>query len=102
MRRPLLLALALVVVVAAVLVVRRLDLPDLATIGAGYTAEQTCACLFVSGRSPESCRRDLDPLARKVVSVRVDSAARTVSTRSIGFARATARYEQGYGCSILP
>jgi hypothetical protein len=102
MRRGLLLALAVVVVVAAVLVVRRLDLPVLARIGAGYTAEQTCACLFVSGRSPDSCRMDLDPLARKVVSVRVDPAGRTVSARGIGFARATARYEPGFGCSIQP
>src|SRR5258708_39299181 len=25
-------------------------------IGAGYTAEQTCACVFVSHRTPDSCR----------------------------------------------
>ena len=39
-------------------------LSDLAFIGAGYAAEQTCSCLFVSHRTLESCRTDLEPLAR--------------------------------------
>jgi hypothetical protein len=75
-----------------------LRLPEYARIGVGYTAQQTCACLFISGRSPASCRMDLDPLARKIVSVEVGAAE--VTARSAGFARAIARYRKGMGCSL--
>jgi hypothetical protein len=67
-------------------------------IGAGYTAQQTCACLLVSGRSLESCMTDLDPLARRVVSVRVGEGEVTAS--ALGIATATARFDKSYGCTL--
>src|SRR5262249_61136561 len=54
---------------AAALVSARLHLPTLIGIGPGYSAEIVCACVFVGGRTAESCATDLDSLARKLVSV---------------------------------
>lgn len=71
---------------------------DLAFIGAGYAAEQTCSCLFVSRRTLESCRSDLEPLARWVVSMR--PGADEVTARAFGFSTATARYEKRFGCTL--
>jgi hypothetical protein len=99
MRKALLITAAILVVAAAA-AWRVLRLPELARVGAGYTAEQTCACLFISHRSPESCRMDLEPLARRVVSVEIGDGQ--VTARGMLFARATARYQKGYGCSVQP
>jgi hypothetical protein len=33
----------------------------LALVGAGYVAKQMCSCIFVGGRSFESCRPDMLP-----------------------------------------
>src|SRR5215510_14463170 len=71
---------------------------DLAFIGAGYAAEQTSSCLFVSRRTPESCRSDLEPLARWLVSMRLGSGE--VTARAFGFSTATARYEERFGCTL--
>jgi hypothetical protein len=70
----------------------------LAPIGAGYAAEQTCACLFISRRAPESCRGDLDPLARILVSVHAEESA--VTANAFGVATATARYQKDFGCTL--
>jgi hypothetical protein len=91
--------------VAALLVIagaaswRYFRLSELAHIGAGYVARQTCACLFISRRSAHSCRMDLDPLAQRVVSVEIGP--QQVTARSMGgIARATARYQPGSGCAL--
>lgn len=55
-RKWLLPAIAGIVTVAVIAAWRVFPVSELAQIGAGYAAEQTCACLFVSGRSLESCR----------------------------------------------
>ncbi len=70
----------------------------LGLIGAGYAAEQTCACLFISGRELESCRRDLEPLAQKIVTIKPGD--HEVSTHVFGLMRAHAKYEAGFGCSL--
>jgi hypothetical protein len=88
-------ALALAVVAIAW---RSFHLSDMAVIGAGYAAEQTCSCMFISHRALESCRADLDPLARWLVSVRSTPAEVTAS--AFGFARATARYDRDFGCTL--
>jgi hypothetical protein len=100
MRKRLWLASGTIVfVVASILVAwRLLQLSELARIGTGYAAQQTCACLFISLRSPESCHMDLDPLARRFVSVKPGPAE--VTARVLGLARATARYQTGFGCSL--
>jgi hypothetical protein len=100
MRKPLWLATGTLVVVfvAAVGAWRLLHLSQLAQIGTGYAAQQTCACLFISLRSPESCHRDLDPLARWFVSVKPTTDE--VTARVFGVARAVAHYQGGFGCSL--
>jgi hypothetical protein len=70
----------------------------LVNIGTGYAAQQTCACLFVSGRTIESCLGDLDPLARKLITVHPGTAEVTAS--GLALDKATARYEDGFGCSL--
>jgi hypothetical protein len=73
-------------------------LSELAVIGAGYTAEQTCACLFVGHRTLESCRTDLEPLARWLVLIRQGD--NEVKATAFGVSTATARYERNYGCTL--
>ena len=92
------LLVGLSLIVAVIVALRVFHVDDLVHIGAGYTAEQTCACLFVSGRSLESCRGDLDPMARWLVSL--TPGHDEVTTRSLVIAHATARYEKGFGCTL--
>lgn len=97
MRKRFLVAVA-AVLVAGVVAVRVLRLPDLVHIGAGYAAEQTCACLFVSHRDLESCRGDLEPMARWFVAI--TPSADSVTARSFVLSRATARFQKNFGCSL--
>ncbi len=88
------LAVFLAVLAGTALYYRRLGV-----IGAGYAAEQTCACLFVSNRALDSCKRDLEPLAQKIV--RIFPGDREVTARVLGVIRARARYEAGFGCTLV-
>jgi len=97
-RKRIALGAAVFLLVAVVVAWRVLRVPLLLNIGTGYAAQQTCACLFISGRTIDSCLGDLDPLARKLISIHPGAAEVTAS----GFAleTATARYEKGFGCSL--
>jgi hypothetical protein len=81
---------------------RGLRLSELAHLGTGYSAELTCACLFISRRPLDSCRKDLDKLAQLLVSVEAQVDDRLVTARSLGLAKATARYRDGFGCAVDP
>ena len=94
----LLVLVAVVILLAAAFAWRRFRVSGLLEAGAGYSAQQTCACLWVSGRTLESCKTDLDPLARRLVSIRVG--ADEVTASGLGLATATAAYEKGFGCSL--
>ncbi len=89
---------AFAILLAAAFAWRTFRVSALLEAGAGYSAQQTCACLWVSGRTLESCKTDLDPLARKLVSIRVGANQLTAS--GLGIATATATYEKGFGCSL--
>src|SRR5258706_12833380 len=97
-RKRLALGVVVLLLIAAVIAWRGFRVPLLLNIGTGYAAQQTCACLFVSGRTIESCLGDLDPLARRLISIHPGTAEVTAS----GFVleKATARYENGFGCSL--
>lgn len=98
MRKRIVLAVAaLVVAVAAFAAARRLG--PLGRIGSGYAAELTCACVFVSGRTLDSCRGDLDPLALKLVSLRVGGSDVRASVG--GMLRARAHFSPGAGCTLV-
>jgi hypothetical protein len=97
-RKRLALGAVVLLVVAGAVAWRVFRVPLLVNIGTGYVAEQTCACLFVSGRTLESCVGDLEPLARKLISIHPGTTEVTAS--SFGLASATARYEKGFGCAL--
>jgi hypothetical protein len=98
-KRIALIALALVVAGGAI-AWRVLNVPEMARIGSGYSAQQTCACLFISHRTLESCMTDLEPLARKMIKVRPGE--NEVTAFSLGrIASATARYQPGFGCQLI-
>jgi hypothetical protein len=97
-RKRLALAAVALLIVAAVVAWRVLRIPLLLHIGTGYAAQQTCACLFVSGRTIDSCLGDLEPLARKLISIKPGAAEVTAS--GLLLESATSRYEAGFGCSL--
>jgi hypothetical protein len=89
---------AAVVLLVAALGVGAQQFRKLAIIGSGYAAEQTCACLFVSGRSLDSCRHDLDVAAQRMV--KLEPGEQQVHART-PLASATARYQPGFGCTLV-
>jgi len=97
MRKRILLAVVALVLIAAALLLRKLV--PLGRLGTGYAAEVTCACLFVSGRTLDSCRGDLDPLAQKLVSIRVGSD--DVRTSALGVIRGRAQFDKATGCTLV-
>jgi hypothetical protein len=99
MRKPLWAVVTVVVVVVlGAAAWRLLGVPDLARIGAGYAAQQTCACLFISHRAPGSCHKDLERMAQWFIRVKAGDAQ--VTTNAFGVAHATSRYQPGFGCSL--
>jgi len=96
--RKLVFVAAALVAALAIFVWKYFHVSDLTLIGTGYTAQQTCACLHVAGRTLESCLTDLDPLARNLVSIHPGKDE--VTATALGVFSATARYEKGFGCSL--
>lgn len=68
-----------------------------ARIGATYVAKQTCSCLFVAGRSLDSCNTDFDPESLRSLDVVTGSGAVTVSALA-GLISSRAEFEKGFGC----
>ena len=97
-RKRLALGVVALLLVAVVVAWRVFRVPLLLNIGTGYAAQQTCACLFISGRTLESCLGDLEPLARKLISIH--PGADEVTASGFVLETATARYEKGFGCSL--
>jgi hypothetical protein len=87
-----------VVLLASLGVVVGPRLVTLVTVGAGYTAKQVCSCLYVSGRSVESCAREPESPADTLVKWSAGEGRVRAST--LGLAQATARYDEGFGCVL--
>lgn len=68
-----------------------------ARIGTTYVAKQTCSCLFVAGRSLDSCRTDFDSEALRPLDVVTGGSAVTVSALG-GLISARAEFERDFGC----
>jgi hypothetical protein len=85
-------------VIAVILAWRVFRVPLLLNIGTGYAAQQTCACLYISHRSLDSCLGDLEPLARKLISVH--PATDEVTASGFALVTATAHYDTGFGCAL--
>ena len=71
-----------------------------ARIGSGYVAKQTCSCLFVAHRAPDSCPRDYEPAAIKPLTVTPAASSVTVSALG-GLISAQAQFEEGFGCHLV-
>jgi len=97
-RKRIALGVVVFLVVAVAIAWRVFRVPLMVNIGTGYAAQQTCACLFVSGRTIDSCLGDLEPLARKLISIH--PGANEVTASGLALETATARYEKGFGCSL--
>jgi hypothetical protein len=70
---------------------------ETARIGTAYVAKQTCSCLFVARRTPESCRTDYDPAA--LARLNVEPAASSVTVSALGgVVSAQAQFDAGFGC----
>lgn len=72
-----------------------------ADVGSAAMAKVICSCVFVDGRSLESCRAD-DPPGFDGVSVRVDTTNRTATGSVLGLIERTASYSAEYGCTLEP
>ena len=97
--RKRILAMLAIAVVAGFVLWHLPIVAKLANIGSGYAAQQTCACVFVSHRELASCVTDLEPLARRLISVSVGKDEVTARA-PLGQQSAVAHYEQGFGCSL--
>jgi hypothetical protein len=74
---------------------------DQAGVGAAAVAKITCSCVFVDGRTLESCRAD-DPPGFDQIATELDTTAKTVTARILGFVTRRATYSQAYGCTLEP
>ncbi len=86
-----------VVLAAAALYLERQVVP-LARIATAYGAEQTCSCLFVSGRSFASCQTDYTASDARWLSWRVKDHAVTASVAGVISSRAD--FDEGFGCHV--
>ncbi|HKS56805.1 MAG TPA: hypothetical protein VJS12_16040 [Steroidobacteraceae bacterium] len=96
MRKALIAIIVLVVLVGAAMFFGR-DTWTTAKLGTVYVAKQTCSCLFVAGRSEDSCRTDYDPAAIKPLTVEKQEHGVKVTALG-GIVSAQAEFEQGFGC----
>jgi hypothetical protein len=72
-----------------------------AGVGAAAMAKVVCSCVFVDGRSLESCRAD-DPPGFEGIPVTIDKTAMTATGALFGVVRRRAKYSPDYGCTLQP
>jgi len=70
---------------------------DMSSIGAGYVAKEVCSCVFVGGRTLESCRPDV-PASMDRVQVEVSSDRVRAFVPYLG--ERISRHEPPYGCVL--
>ena len=75
---------------------------DRSPIFTGFAAKDMASCLFVAGRSQKSIEDvDLNFSLVKMASLEVDTVAKTVTAKFMGFGEQTAVYRQGIGCALV-
>ena len=72
-----------------------------ADVGAAAVAKVICSCVFVEGRSLESCQADQPPGFDKI-QVTVDATARTATGSVFGVIARRATFSEQYGCTLEP
>jgi hypothetical protein len=96
MRKGLLIAIFVLLIIGGTLFFGR-DTWANAKIGTVYVAKQTCSCLFVAGRSEDSCRTDYDPAAVKQLTVvKLEHGVKVTALG--GIVSAQSQFEPGFGC----
>ena len=70
---------------------------DLATVGAGYVAKELCSCVFVGGRSLDSCRPDIPETMERVEAELGPDRVRASVPHLV---ERIARFEPPYGCVL--
>jgi hypothetical protein len=93
----LLLAALAVVAVLGVIGWRRIHFQ--ADVGAGFVAKTVCGCMFVAGRSFESCRTDVLPAMHRVAAEVLDEPHGVRAFITL-FASRTATWEPRTGCTL--
>lgn len=71
-----------------------------ATIATGYAAKETCSCLFVSGRTMDSCLSEFPEDVRGKFNVTA-SGHQVRASVLFGVIHADARYDEGFGCRAV-
>ena len=69
----------------------------MAGVGAGYVAKEVCSCIFVGGRSLESCRPDVPESMDRVQAELLSDGVVAFVT---GLTSRVARFEPGFGCTL--
>jgi len=88
--------------VLALLILAWTQLTPWPRTGATYIAKQMCSCIFLTGRSEQSCRTDFGGYVN-LYTLHVDRTGlpKTASvTTSLTLFKGEAVYEDGYGCRI--
>lgn len=68
----------------------------------GYTAKETCSCVFVMEQSEEFCQR-WTQAAPAIATAHVDFEKKTVKASALSFWDATARFvDERHGCELVP
>lgn len=76
------------------------DTAAYANMAAGYAAQQTCACLSVSGRTLASCTAEFPQ--DKIKYFDFDATTERVRVTALnGVFKAEARYDERYGCKLV-
>lgn len=70
---------------------------DRSTVGAGYVAKEVCSCVFVGGRSLDSCRADVPAVMDRV---EVELGPDRVRASVPGLVERIARHEPPFGCVL--
>jgi hypothetical protein len=94
-KRGLALAAALLLLAGGAYAFQRLR--GQASVGAGYVAKELCSCIFVGGRSLESCRGDVPESMDRVRAELLTDGVRGFVT---GLASRVARFEPAFGCTL--
>lgn len=95
-------AVAALLVIAIVLYAVFYTQQDKLPIITGYAAKVACTNIFSAGRSTESVlNTDLDYSLLKYASLDVDETSAQVTASVLGLGPTTARWKQGFGCSII-
>ena len=94
-------AWALVLAMVGAGVVYLPGLRRMTAVGAGFVAKQMCSCVYVAGRSFESCRPDMLEVMAQIRSEPLDAADETGVRAWVPLlAERRATFHEDFGCTL--